>query len=148
MFYSFGWRLLLCQHETLSSKSVVFFVWKPLKYYNALSLRTLYEEVLLTKATIYILPTSFARGFRINVSNLQFVWNQIYIYKIWRHLLLWALSLTFLPFGVFLLRFLCFVYPLVNSLYWVGVRKIGSYKTILFSNLCWDLLDKVFLAFL
>ena len=31
-FYSFGWRLLLCQHETLSSKSVGFFVWKPLKY--------------------------------------------------------------------------------------------------------------------
>ena len=31
-FYSFGWRLLQCQHETISSKSVVFFVWKPSKY--------------------------------------------------------------------------------------------------------------------
>ena len=31
-FYSFGWRLLLCQDETLGSKSVVFFVSKHLKY--------------------------------------------------------------------------------------------------------------------
>ena len=53
-FHLFGWRLLQCQHETLSSKSVVFFVWKPLKYYNALSLRTLLEDVLLTKTTMYI----------------------------------------------------------------------------------------------
>ena len=53
-FYSFGWRLLLCRHETLSSNSVVFFVWKPLKYYHALLLSPLYEEVSPTKTTIYI----------------------------------------------------------------------------------------------
>ena len=35
-------------------KSVIFFVWKTVKYYNALLLNTLYEEVLLTKTTIYI----------------------------------------------------------------------------------------------
>ena len=52
-FYLFGWSLLQFQFETLSSKSVVFFVSKPLKYYNALLLSTLYEEVLLTKTTIY-----------------------------------------------------------------------------------------------
>ena len=48
-----GWRLLLCQHEPLSSKSVVFFVWKSLKYYNTVLLSTLYDEVLLNKTTIY-----------------------------------------------------------------------------------------------
>ena len=33
-FYSFGWRLLQCQDETLSSKSVISFVWNSLKYIN------------------------------------------------------------------------------------------------------------------
>ena len=35
-------------------QTVIFFVWKTVKYYNALLLSTLYEGVLLTKTTIYI----------------------------------------------------------------------------------------------
>ena len=36
-------------HNVPCNKSVVFFVWKPFKCFNALSLSTLYEETLLTK---------------------------------------------------------------------------------------------------
>ena len=31
--YSFEWRMLQSQDETLSSKNIDFFVWKSLKYY-------------------------------------------------------------------------------------------------------------------
>ena len=54
--------------------------------------------------------------FRVIVSNLQFVWNQNYVTKIWCHLL--------------------------NS----TLRKIGWYGTILCSILCWVRLDVVFLT--
>ena len=77
-FYSFGWRLLLCQHETLSSKSVVFFVWKPLKYYNALSLSTLYEELLPTKTTISAPEklSTLANRFIYAMKNELWVFNE------------------------------------------------------------------------
>ena len=66
MVYSFDWRRLQYQHETLSSKYVFFsflfffFFSKTFKYYNTDSLSSLYEQVLLTKTTtyLYILVTS------------------------------------------------------------------------------------------
>ena len=73
----------------------------------------------LLKIQFYRLVSS-GGFFRVNVSNLQFVWNQIYITKIWHHLLL--CSFTFLVFGVFLLRLLYSVYILVKSLYGVLSR--------------------------
>ena len=67
-----------CQHETLSPKSVVFFVWKPLKYYEALSLSTLYEEVLLTKSTKY--TTSTTNYIYIYMYIYGYMYEYIYIY--------------------------------------------------------------------
>ena len=100
----------------------------------------------LLKIQFYRLVSS-GGFFKVNVSNLQFVWNPIYITKIWHHLLLW--SLTFLPFGVFLLRLLYSVYILVKSLYWVLSRCAKNWAVwnyIWSSVLCWDLLNVKFLV--
>ena len=85
--------MLLCQHETLSSKSVVFFVWKPLNYYHALLLSTLYEEVSPTKTTIYapekvstlanrFIYTMEKISFGYSMKNIEIPHNKTYLLQL------------------------------------------------------------------
>ena len=85
--------MLLCQHETLCSKSVVFFVWKPLTYYHALLLSTLYEEVLPTKTTIYapeklstlanrFIYTMEKINFGYSMKNMEIPQNKTYLLQL------------------------------------------------------------------
>ena len=89
MCYSFGWRLLLCQYETLSSKSVVFFIWKPLKYYNAWSI--IIDICILLKCYNKILKFYNIYSFKVNCC-ISFViitiwplsfFNKIFIWLVW-----------------------------------------------------------------
>ena len=99
----------------------------------------------MKSALFHLLPTSFARRLLEGkgVSFTIFLTPNLF-YQNLRSFM--TLSLAFLPFAVFLLRFLCPVYPLVKSLYLVNERKFGYYGIIFYSVLCWDLLDIVLLA--
>ena len=82
--HSFGWKLQQSQQETLSSKSsVVFFVWKPLKHYNALRLSSfmLYEEVLLNDYIyIYIFIYIYIYIYIYRYIYIYIIYIYIYIY--------------------------------------------------------------------
>ena len=77
-FYSFGWRLLQCQDETLSSKSVIFFVWNSLKYINIYLYIYIYVYVYIYYIYIYIYIHIY-----IFIHIHIYIYIYIYIYYIY-----------------------------------------------------------------
>ena len=72
-FYSFGWRLLQCQDETLSSKSVISFVWNSLKYINIYLYIYIYIYMYMYKYILY-------RYIYIHIYIYIYLYICIYIY--------------------------------------------------------------------
>ena len=93
-----GWERRVLKIATVSawnlksSESVVFFVWKPLKCCNALSLSPLYDEVWLTK-TIYIHTYTWIYIIYIQRyidTYISYIYIYIYVYMICMYLCIYV----------------------------------------------------------
>ena len=91
-FYSFGWRLLQCQDETLSSKSVIFFVWNSLKYINIYLYIYVYVYIyyiyihIYTYIYLYIYIYIYIYIFIYIIYICVYIVSIIYIYNTYKYI--------------------------------------------------------------